>query len=85
MGLDTVELVMEIETKFDIRVDDTIWAKTETVEEILEVVWEHCDKQIYMDKNLVAEQLKALIIDCLGISEKNYGLDKSIVKDFGVD
>ena len=34
MGLDTVELVMEIETKFDIRVDDTIWAKTETVENL---------------------------------------------------
>lgn len=43
MGLDSVELVMEFEKAFDIRVPDATWERTYTVGDAYNVVWQYLE------------------------------------------
>lgn len=85
MGLDSVEFAFELEKAFEIRLDDDKWAKVHNIKDIIELIWENCDRQKFPNKESVELKFKEVFQRCFLIKEYEYDVNKSITHDYGID
>ncbi len=83
MGLDSVELLVEIEKEFGIEISDLEAENIYTIGDFYEVIL----KKDSEEKNIedVLQRLKTLISNKLGMDIKKLKLEMSIVNDLGLD
>lgn len=79
MGLDSVELIMEVETAFDIRIPDPEAEKIVTVGDLYETVWKYIRQET--DGRCTSQMLFYLIrrkmVESLELARNNITLDAS--------
>ncbi len=91
MGLDSVELVMAFEEAFGIRIPDADAQQMLTPRAVIDFVESRrgFDNLLHTKAKLtrgeIAETVKRLVIEQLGISEVLYDENKEFVRDFGID
>ncbi len=91
MGLDSVELIMEIEEHFDINFEDRIAQQMETVGDVLRIVLAkvQAKNDDSEDKSLsepeVLLQLQKIIARSGGVQIERVTLDARIVSDLGIN
>jgi len=84
MGLDGVELVLAWEEEFGIEISDADAAKMETPAHVIDFVCTRVGEAKNLSREQVADKVKEIIFDQLGISDRQYAEDKRFVEDFGV-
>lgn len=78
MGLDSIELVMEVEKAFDIRIPDQEAEKIRTVKDLYDVVWNHLSRR-HSDKcnsQLIFYKLRRYFIANFQLSKQSFSPDK---------
>ena len=86
MGLDTVELVMDVEEKFDIEISDRDASKIETVGQLYDTVLAKLtEKHASVDREQVWEQLRMIFVDEFGLRTAQVVPEARITKDLGLD
>lgn len=87
MGLDTVELVMRVESDFNVEIPDEIAATLETVGMLHRWLVTEIERVSGQPQNpvLVYEKLKALIIDQTGVAPHLVTPAANFVKDLKLD
>jgi hypothetical protein len=79
MGLDSVELIMEVETAFDIRISDPEAEKIITVGDLYETVWKYIRQE--PDGRCTSQMLFYMIrrkmVESLELARNNITLDAS--------
>jgi acyl carrier protein len=86
MGLDAVTLVHDIETKFEIAIEDRDASKIVTVGDLLDLVWkvvQESDKTL--SRTLCDTEVITIIEDSLGIDKSELTRNASFVNDLGID
>jgi acyl carrier protein len=88
MGLDTVELLMEIERAFGIAIPDQQAEQIITVGDYYEVVWEHLQRD--PEKNRLSRQevettINQIIVAFGGVEPHEVVPGASITNDLGLD
>jgi acyl carrier protein len=87
MGLDSVELVMSVERRFDIEVPDEIAATLVTVENLHRFVvseLQRLDRQP-LDSDAVFAEIRDLICDQLGVEPERVIPEARFVEDLRID
>ncbi len=84
MGLETVELVMEIEDKFNIQISNEDASNFETIGDIFENIIKvlNIKKE---NEELIWEKLKKIVILQLGVKPNQVTKDARIIKDLNID
>ena len=82
MGVDTVELVMAIESDFDIVIPDETAAQLITPRKVIDFI---CQERRDLSRDEIAERIEAIILHQTGIDPTAYDEDKDFVRDFGMD
>ena len=85
MGLDSLEFVLELEKEFNFRAEDEKWAQVHIIKDIIDLIWEHCDREKFETKESVEAKFKEVFQRCFGIKDEEYDSNKSIVNDYGID
>lgn len=88
MGLDTVELIMEIERTFDINIANAEAEKLDTVGDIYKCVLMHLrsnDRKGFLSDEEVKGIVRYIMADKAGNSLYEVTLQKSITNDLGLD
>jgi acyl carrier protein len=86
VGLDTVELIMKAEKLFGIKVPDDLAAKTETVGQFVNLIYELrliSDKPLSYDEILL--QLRQMIFKNFALPMERIIPEASFTKDLGLD
>ncbi|VGO15255.1 hypothetical protein PDESU_03837 [Pontiella desulfatans] len=86
MGLDGVELIMETENVFGIRIEDEEAEVCLHPRDVIELVWSkvsHADKAVCPSQRAFCISRRALV-DVFGIAEEQYSEDARFVEDYGV-
>jgi acyl carrier protein len=84
MGLDTVELAMEIENNFQIRPTDKEWSEVRLVNEIHALIITHMKHSDLTDEEVMSQLIK-LIAKKTGNEEDKILPTDSITDDLGLD
>ena len=84
MGLDGVELIMEVEKAFTIQIPDREAENILTVGDLYNSVWNHVEKE-GADRKAIETKINQVIVDTLGVSLKKISPEKGFIDDFGVD
>jgi len=88
MGLDTVELVMAIESEFAIEIPDAEAEKMECVGDTYDFVLKSLRESApggVIDEARVWERLREIIVEQLGVRPEQVTLEASFVYDLGAD
>jgi acyl carrier protein len=86
MGMDTVELAMDIEDLFDIEISDASAGAIHTVGDLQAFVLSAlAHKGTPQNPDDVFERIKRLLIDSFGVPEKRINPEARIVDDLGLD
>jgi acyl carrier protein len=83
MGLDSVELVIAAEEALSITIDDGEAATIQTPRMLIDLATEKLQGR--MTRAEVAQIVKKVVIDTLGIRERDYHEDADFIKDFHID
>lgn len=83
MGLDSVELLVEIEEAFNIEISNLEAEKINTIKDFYEIILEKTDND--QTEAAILQKLKILISEKVGFDIKDHRLDMSIVYDLGLD
>src|SRR5512133_3892491 len=80
MGLDSVELVMEVENTFGIQIPDSVAEKIITVEDFHNAVWEYVKnrKSIKCKSQSLFYKLRKSVCDTIQISTQSINLDTAL-------
>ena len=85
MGLETVELVMAFEEEFGISIPDSAATTMRTPRDVALFVSEERQRLLRpISESEIAQQIKEIVIQQLGIAEKDYGEHKRFIEDLGV-
>ena len=88
MGLEIVELILEIEKHFSIRLPDQELEKTETVESLCKLIRAHCVQQKGFNASSYAtiyQYLVTLLKNDFGVELDQIHPHSKFVKDLGLD
>ena len=90
MGLDTVELLIELEQHFDITVPDEKAGKMLTVGDVYEYILEALAKKRHaivpeLAKEVVWNQIVEIFVNQLGVKPEEVTKTSRIVQDLGAD
>jgi acyl carrier protein len=86
MGLDSVELILDVERAFGIETSDPELRKIETVGEFYELIVSKLEvNNREVDRQQVWEGLKSCIIKISGVPPDKIIPEARIVKDLGID
>jgi acyl carrier protein len=85
MGLDSVELIMEIEKAFEISIQDEEAQKIITVGDIYNCTWSYINKRKEANKKEMETIINQIIHDKIGVELKEISPEKKIIDDFGID
>jgi acyl carrier protein len=61
MGLDAVEIVMELERRFEIEISDALATQVETVQDLSNVVWGLADAERWPSSSEFLEEVTSVI------------------------
>jgi len=86
MGLDTVELIIEIERHFDIHIEDEEAEKLNTVQSIIN----HVKEKLEIDNRelkleIITKHVINIVSNKAGIDKQKIKLTNSITQDLGLD
>lgn len=85
MGLDSVELVMDVEETFDIEISDREASNIETVGQFYDfILAKLAAAQRNMDKQEVWETLRKCIVKIGGMAPEKVVPEARIIKDLGI-
>ena len=84
MGLDTVELIIEIEKRFDIHIEDVRAEKIGTIEDLI-VAIEEIKTDHSMNREEITEKVLDLVSYVSGIEVSKLNLSDSFTNDLGMD
>ena len=99
MGLDTVELVMAFEEDFHVLIPDEVAATLLTPRHVIDFVFQKrgtpgdllpspgtsSTPDEGLTRKQIAERVKRIIMNQLGLPPEAYGEDKRFIEDFGAD
>jgi len=83
MGLDSVEIVMEVEDRFGVRIPDDLAQECATIGELVKIVWSlgPCPPRPYRQ---VKSQIRLMVARQMGLRVRDVRMD-STWKSLGVD
>ncbi len=81
MGLDAVEIVMDVEDHFGIVIDDDEAGRMRTVGDLVALIRSRVDLP---DDSAILNELRAIVADVLGIDTGKVAFDARFVEDLGV-
>ncbi len=82
MGLDSVELLVTLERKFDIIIGDNEAEKLTTVFSLYDIVKKK--KNDYIPHE-IEQTINQILVDLVGVKMKDISPDKSLTSDLGID
>ena len=82
MGLDSVELIMEIEDRFNIIIPDREASEAVTVEKLFQCILN--STKVSSDKKEIWDMLVLIISEQLGVDKEDIKPESNFVKDFGL-
>ena len=85
MGLDIVELIVEVEEKFNISIPDEEAASLATVGQVVDYVYTHQKSDAKLEKSEIQDRVIDLVSDKTGISKEKIALHHSFTNDLGMD
>jgi len=85
MGLDTVELIVEIEKHFDIAIPDEEAECIATVEQLVDYVYTHQKSGYKIEKKAIDVIVIHLLSTLVGIPKEEVKLHHSFTDDLGMD
>jgi acyl carrier protein len=87
MGMDTVELIMDAEDMFGIRIPNPVAGQIVTVQNLYDTVWNivsHEKPGIYQQQQVI-NQLHQLVAERVGCELYEVTPEKSLTSDLGLD
>ena len=86
MGLDTVEFVLEAEKHFGVSISDEAAAKTETVGQFVQLIYDLRDKTSKpLAHDEVCRQVQSIIVEQFAIPVEKIVLTARFIEDLGLD
>jgi len=86
MGLDSVELIMTVETTFDLSIPDQEAEKLDTVGKLYQFILDDFEETVSEEQqNEIWERLKAMIVEQLAIKPEQVTKEANFVYDLGMD
>jgi acyl carrier protein len=86
MGLDSVELLFEIENAFNIKIPGNEAKQISTVRDFYEVVWRHLkEQQTTHSRQEVELLINKIIADRIGLAEEEVISTARLTDDLGID
>lgn len=79
MGLDSIEILLDVENTFDIKIPDAEAQRILTIGEFHEAVWSHLNirQSDHCNSQVVFYRLRAAICECFSVSRKQVTLQSS--------
>ena len=89
MGLDGVELVMEIEHAFDIRLPNDAWTEARTIGAVADVVHDHLSRFRRsfhpIERAEIVDRVRALTAKQFDVPLESLAENTNFVRDLGMD
>ena len=87
MGMDTVELAMDVEEKFGINIPDEDAGQLTTVQKLCDYIIDHAFEENEKDKKSgeVFDFVKYVLVERFNVPEKNIKLEARFVEDLDLD
>jgi acyl carrier protein len=87
MGMDTVELIMDAEDTFGIKIPNSTAEQITTVQDLYDTVWNIVSQEHSraFEQQEVVDQLRQLLVDRTGCEPYEITPEKSLTSDLGLD
>lgn len=85
MGLDTVELIVEIEKSFDISIPDEVAERISTVGQLAHYIYENQKPGYKIEKKEIDDIVIHVLSTLVGLPKEEIQLHHSFTNDLGMD